>query len=310
MIKLKTFCIVIFIGYFSLVIGNCVFAETKTYDGVWFLGFNEKSAVFGDENGRLVRQAVTIAIDREKIAKKIIGDETVPIGIIPPSMEGYDAELQAYPHDYGQAKRMMRSAGYTLSDKRIKTIRLLHTDGEKTIEIVNEIKRDLINLGFDITTIPMKFSDNDKWQAALRLSKYDMFVMGYKSGTLGQIYIADKATDLFHTFTCENNPTIEADIAYFNTYEEAAKSGFKPDSVCNPQPEKEPKTLALIQPILYNEGDANFTSYKNKRVDMLLEDLSTLDESLKVSRQEKFEEIGHIVWEDCPIVPLFYITRL
>jgi ABC-type transport system substrate-binding protein len=310
--KLKAFGIMslIIVGCVTLGAGNRAFAEQKQYDGIWFLGFNEKSPLFGDENGKVVRQSVTIAVDRQKIANKIVGDDVVPIGIIPPSMEGYDAELQAYPHEYGTAKKMMRSAGYELSDKRLKGVKLLHTDGVKTKDIVNEIKRDLINLGFDIQTTELKYSDTSTWQKALSSGKYDMYVMGYKSGTLGQIFIADKATNLFHTFSCPNNPTIEADIAYFNKYSEATDAGFKPDPACDPEPEKEPKTLALIQPLFYSEGEANFCSYNNKRVDMLLEDLSTLNDSLKVSRKEKFEEINRILWEDCPVVPLFYITRL
>jgi len=286
------------------------FAYAKDYDGVWFLGFNENKGLFGDENGKVVRQAVLIAIDRDMIAKKIIKDEVVPIGIIPPGMEGYDAGLQAYPHDYATAKKMMRSAGYPLSDRRIKSITLLHTDGERTIEIVNEIKRDLINIGFDIQTTMIPYAETAKWQKELASGKYQMFVMGYKSGTLGQVYIADKSTGLFHTFTCPNSPTNEADVAYFNTYDEAVKAGFSPDAVCKPEPEKEPKTLSLLQPLFYSEGEANFTNYSNRRMDVLLEDLSRLDESLKVSRGEKFEEIGRILWEDVPLVPLFYITRL
>jgi len=295
-----------------LVLGNWsfCFAEAKQYDGIWFLGFNTHKDLFGDVNGKIVRQAVTIAIDRDKIAKRIIGDEVVPIGIIPPGMEGYDSSLPAYSHDYKEAKKLMKSAGYSLYDKRLKTITLLHTDGVKTKEIVDEIKRDLINLGFDIQTTQVPYSNTAQWNKELSSGKYHLFVMGYKAGNLGQIFIGDKLTQLFHTFTCFRNSTNEADIAYFNRYEEAVKAGFSPCPVCKPQPEAEPKTLSLIQPLIYSEGTANFTFFRNKRMDILLEELSTMDESLKASRQDKFEEISRTIWEECPVVPLFYITKL
>jgi ABC-type transport system substrate-binding protein len=299
-------CFLIFI--FSLLTYAPSYA--KEYDGIWFLGFNQGKALFGDENGKVVRQAVTIAIDRDKISKKIIGDNISPVGVIPPGMDGYDSELQAYPHNYGQAKRMMKSIGYSLADPRIKTIKLLHTDGEKTKAIVDEIKIDLINLGFDITTTVVKYSDNAAWEKELKSGKYHMYVMGYKAGNLGQIFIADKQTNIFHTFTCFNGPTNEADIAYFNKYEDAVKAGFSPDTVCKPEPEKPVKTLDLLHPLFYSDGEANFTKFKNKRVDILLEDLTQINDALKVSRQEKFDEISRIIWEECPVVPLFYITKL
>jgi ABC-type transport system substrate-binding protein len=293
-----------------LVICHCSFASAKEYDGVWFLGYDLKTSLFGDENGKVVRQAVTIAIDRDKIAKKIVGDDTVPVGFIPPGMEGYDPSLSAYPHDYAMAKKLMKSAGYPLSDGRLKHITFLMTDGEKTKLIVDEIKRDLINIGFDITTTVVKYSDTKLWEKELTSGKYDMFVMGYKAGSVGEIFIADKSTGLFHKFTCFKNTTDEAEQQYFDRYGDAVSSGFSPDPVCKPEPEKAPTTLELLKPVFYSKEAANATFFQNKRVDILTEELSVLDEKLRASRQDKFEEIGRIVWEELPVVPLFYITRL
>jgi ABC-type transport system substrate-binding protein len=296
----------------SLVIGHWSFsfAQAKEYDGVWFLGFNLHAKLFSDSNGKLVRQAVATAIDRGKIAGKIIGDDVVPIGVIPPGMEGYDPILVPYPHDYAQAKKLMRSAGYPLNDERLKRISMLMTDGEKTKLIVDEIKRDLINLGFDITTTVVKYSNTKEWEKELASDRFDMFVMGYKAGSVGEIFIADKATGLFHTFTCFKNTTNEADQQYFERYSDAVSSGFTPCAVCSPEPEKPATTFGLVRPLFYTNETANFAHFQSKRVDILIEELSVLDEKLKASRADKFEEIGRIVWEELPVVPLFYITRL
>jgi len=300
----------IFLCHLTFVICHCSFAEAKEYDGVLFLGFNLHADLFGNENGKLVRQAVATAIDREKIAKKIIGDDVVPVGVIPPGMEGYDSSLAPYPHDYSMAKKLMMKAEHPLNDKRLKTISLLMTDGEKTRFIVDEIKRDLINIGFDITTKTMKYSKTKEWEKELLSGKYDMFVMGYKAWNVGEIFIADKSTGLFHKFTCFKNSTNEADQQYFDRYSDAVSSGFSPCTICNPEPEKLPTTLALVRPIFYRDGAANATCFNNIRVDQLIEELSKMDEKLKASRRDKFEEIGRILHEDLPVVPLFYITRL
>jgi len=296
----------------SLLIGHWSFsfATAKEYDGVWFLGFNQHHTLFSDENGKLVRQAVAIAVDRDKIAKKIVGDDVVPVGVIPPGMEGYDPTLNPIPHDYALAKKLMRSAGYPLYDERLKQISFLVTDGEKTKLIVDEIKRDLINIGFNITVTTVKYSNKQEWEKALTSDKYDMFVMGYKAGSVGEIFIADKSTGLFHTFTCPNNTTNEADQAYFDRYSDAVSAGFSPDPACKPEPEKPATTLGLVHPLFYTRENANVTHFQNKRVDILIEELSVLDEKLQASRKDKFEEIGRIVQEEVPIVPLFYITRL
>ena len=127
---------------------------------------------------------------------------------------------------------------------------------------------------------------------------------------MGDIFIADKSTGLFHTFTCFKNTTNEADQQYFDKYSDAISSGFTPCPICKPQPEKAPTTLALIHPLFYRDEAANATYYNNRRLDLLMDEISTLDENLKASRQDKFEEIGRVLHEDLPIVPLFYITKL
>ena len=265
--------IVLLVIVWSLVLDNWnfSFASAKEYDGVWLLGFNLNSPLFGDENAKPVRQAVAMAIDRDKIAKKIIGDDVVPIGVIPPGMEGYDPTLQPYPHDLAQAKNLMRSAGYPLNDKHLKKITLLMTDGEKTKLIVDEIKIDLINLGFNITTTTVKYSNTKAWEKELMSGKYDMFVMGYKAGMISEIFVGDKAKKIFHTFNCFLNTTVEADIQYFDKYSDAVAGGFSPDPVCNPQPEKNPTTLELVRPLFYKTGEANATHFHNMISDGLMD---------------------------------------
>jgi ABC-type transport system substrate-binding protein len=308
--KALLICSLVIVWSLAIGLWSGSFAQAKEYDGVWFLGFNLHMRLFGDENGKLVRQAVATAIDREKIAGKMIGDDTVPVGVIPPGMEGYDSSLVPYPHDYSLAKKLMIKAGHPLNDTHLKHISLLMTDGEKTKMIVDEIKMDLINIGFDITTKTVKYSNTKEWERELMSGNYDMFVMGYKAGTVGEIFIADKSTGIFHKFTCFKNTTNEADQQYFDRYSDAVSAGFTPCTICKPEPEKLPTTLDLIRPLFYRDEIANATGFKDIRVDQLIEEIATLDDKLKASRLDKFEEIDRILHEELPVVPLFYITRL
>lgn len=283
--------------------------KEKEYDGVWFLGFNMNKKLFGDEDGRVVRQAFSMAVNRGEIGK-IIGDETVPIGIIPPGMEGYDPNLKGYPYDTALAKKMMRSAGYSLSDKRLKTLTILHTDGKKTKEIVDQIKRDLVNIGVDLYRIEVSYADSETWKKSLSSGKYDLFVMGYKAGNFGELYIGDKDTKIFHDFSCHLNPTDEAKEVVFEKYDDAVSAGYSACETCKPTYESMPNTISLLQPLFHSQGEANFTFYSNKRVDALIDKIALADKRKNIYRIEMLNEIDSTIMDDCPVIPLFYITKL
>jgi peptide/nickel transport system substrate-binding protein/oligopeptide transport system substrate-binding protein len=60
-----------------------------------------------------VRQAINLAVDRGMILKRLMGGRgTLAGGVIPPSLDGYDPSLAAYPYDSARAIRLLREAGY------------------------------------------------------------------------------------------------------------------------------------------------------------------------------------------------------
>jgi len=141
--------------------------STKQYDGVWFMGFNMRKDIFSGESGEKVRKAFNLAIDRSFIVNKIIEDNVIPTGAIPPTMLGYDPDLAGYNFNLGAAKKFMLEAGYPVTDKRLKNLSMLHTDGEKTIEIAKWIKRYLIGLGVDLSLKQVSYSNEGKWEKEL-----------------------------------------------------------------------------------------------------------------------------------------------
>jgi ABC-type transport system substrate-binding protein len=164
-----------------VIISSVAFATTKEkeYDGIWFLGFNLKREVTKDDK---VRQAINISIDKDYIVEEIVSKEVVPVGLIPPGMLGYDPDLVLRINDLKHAKQLMKKAGFPITDKRLKTLTLLHTDGIKTTAIAKNLQNDLRNIGMKIKLVEVSFKDEEKWVKEMALGKHDFFLMGYKAG--------------------------------------------------------------------------------------------------------------------------------
>jgi peptide/nickel transport system substrate-binding protein/oligopeptide transport system substrate-binding protein len=174
----NTFCFLLVIGFWILTLGFYSFAEAKEYDGIWFLAFNVQKAPF---NNLLVREAVSHCIDRGYITKRIVGEEIIPGGIIPPGMPGFNPTLKPYKKNIKYAKSLMKKAKYSLNDRRLKTITLLHTDGENTIKIADKIKNDLKQLGMKVELVEVSYRDETRWTNELSSKTHQLFVMGYKA---------------------------------------------------------------------------------------------------------------------------------
>ena len=165
----------------AVLVSLCGTAISAEYDGLWFMGFNLNKDVFGNGNGKLVRQAVNYAVDRSFISSQVIGDSSTPTTVLPPGMDGRDESVKGYPHDRAKAKSLMKEAGYTMNDKRLKGLVLLHTDGDKTIRIAKAIKDYLTYIGIGIKLKQLDYEDQEAWDSALSSGKHHLFLMGYKA---------------------------------------------------------------------------------------------------------------------------------
>ncbi len=78
--------------------------------GIYYLAMNVDRPPFNDKR---VRQAVTLAIDREKIVHRILHNSaTLAHGPIPPGLVGYDSSRVHLPYDPEKAKQLLIEAGY------------------------------------------------------------------------------------------------------------------------------------------------------------------------------------------------------
>ncbi|MFH1826166.1 MAG: ABC transporter substrate-binding protein [bacterium] len=69
-------------------------------------------------------------------------------------------------------------------------------------------------------------------------------------------------------------------------------------------------SYGLVEPLFGSSGEANFTGYRNADVDLLLYQLAGLNKVLTSERHEKLQEINDILYQDLPVIPLFYIEQL
>ncbi len=74
-----------------------------------FLGFNLHRAPFNDAR---VRQAVSMAVDREALGLAAGPGFHVPMGLLPPGMPGYTPESKILPEDPARARALLAQAGY------------------------------------------------------------------------------------------------------------------------------------------------------------------------------------------------------
>ncbi|MFA6431299.1 MAG: hypothetical protein WCV91_02815 [Candidatus Margulisiibacteriota bacterium] len=133
------------------------------YDGTWFLGFNTTKPPFNKIASRII--AAT------EICKN---DPSLPVSFIPPGMDGYDAKLLG-----GEGRYNIDILPVLPKERKIS---LLHTDGEKTIEIAEKIKNSLTKLGFEVELVKLSYKNDEvKWNKALSSKKYSLFLMGYKA---------------------------------------------------------------------------------------------------------------------------------
>jgi ABC-type transport system substrate-binding protein len=90
-----------------------------------------------------VRQAINMAINKDRIVKIINGRATVANQVLPPGMAAYDQSYKGYPYDIEGAKRLMADAG--LKDGFSTVLYAMNTDPNP--RIAQAIQQDLAAIG-------------------------------------------------------------------------------------------------------------------------------------------------------------------
>jgi len=113
---------------------------------VGYLGFTVTRKPF---DNKLVRQALSYAIDKKAIIKAFYGGQAIPAkNPMPPSIEGYNDAVQDYPYDLEKAKQLLAQAGYpngfSMDLWAMPVARPYMPEGMKIAEVIQE---DLSKIG-------------------------------------------------------------------------------------------------------------------------------------------------------------------
>ena len=90
-----------------------------------------------------VRQALNMAIDKDRIIRIINGRATPATQVLPPLMPGYDKDYAGYPHDVAKAKALLKEAG--VPDGFTTTLYAMNADPNP--RIAQAIQQDLAAVG-------------------------------------------------------------------------------------------------------------------------------------------------------------------
>ncbi len=174
----------------------------STYGALTYYKFNSSKAPFDDVR---VREALAIAIDRERVSRDHLGGATEPAGkFLPDSMSEEKPvveKTQLLELDVAKARELMEKAGFPDGDG-FPVIRLLINRNEQqrvVAEAVAAMWRSALNVE---TEIIMK--NWDEYEAAIKVGDYDVVRRGIVMQT------TDEATNLRLIFDLTNQ---EAELA-------------------------------------------------------------------------------------------------
>jgi oligopeptide transport system substrate-binding protein len=125
--------------------------QSQKLVSTYYLALNNKVKPF---DNKLVRQAVNMAIDKEKLVKLNNGRAAVANQILPPDMPGYQKDLPAevdYKFNKGKAKELLKEAGYGDGFKTV----MLTTSSDQSTKEAQSIQSDLKDIGIDIEIRPL-----------------------------------------------------------------------------------------------------------------------------------------------------------
>jgi oligopeptide transport system substrate-binding protein len=158
------------------------------YYGSYYFRFNVTRAPMSD---RRVRRALSLAIDRESLARNVVrGGQQPAYGLTPPT-EKYTARAKL-TGDLAEARRLLAEAGYP-EGRGFPRIELLYNTQDnhrRVCEAIQEMWRQ--NLGIEVGII------NQEWKVYLRsmdLLDYDMA----RGGWIGDYYDPNSFYDTFVT---------------------------------------------------------------------------------------------------------------
>lgn len=170
----------------------------------------EEGALFSDEK---LREAFSLAIDRQSLVDYVLGAGTVPNGILPEGSLGYDPNYEPYVYDLEKSKALLAEAGYDGQEFTIYT----HTGIPMGKPLLTAIQDMVVQAGFNAKIEPVEVSALNNIR---KEGTYDVFLVSnnYVSGDpyahVNQRILSDNhhsnyKDDVMMDLIAESNKTID-----------------------------------------------------------------------------------------------------
>ncbi|WP_163970231.1 glutathione ABC transporter substrate-binding protein [Oceanobacillus halotolerans] len=142
--------------------------------GIDYMGFNFEKEPFDDQR---VRQAISMAIDKEQILEGIYNGVGIPAkGPLAPSVFGYDETISGIEYDPEGAKELLAEAGF--EDGFSATI--WTNDDRERIDIATNVQSQLSEIGLDIDIEILEWG---AYLDEIDNAQHDMFILGWSNST-------------------------------------------------------------------------------------------------------------------------------
>lgn len=106
----------------------------------------------------LVRQALNLAIDREKIVRFVLRGAAIPAtnGILPPSMPGFSPNVKGYTYNLDSAQKLLAIAGFPKGNG-FPPITLQIGANERSASVAEVVQENWKQLGINVTIVQVTF---------------------------------------------------------------------------------------------------------------------------------------------------------
>lgn len=150
-----------------------------------------EGSIFADQK---VREALSLAIDRQELVDYVLGAGSVAAGIIPAGAIGYNQDLAPYEYNPEKAKSLLAEAGYNGEEFTIYT----HTGIPMAKQLLTAIQDMLAQVGFNAKIEPVEVSALNNIR---KEGTYDVFLASNNNvgGDLYAHYNQRVLNDGFHS---------------------------------------------------------------------------------------------------------------
>ncbi len=143
-----------------------------------YIGFNVRDDIL---KHRLVRQAITHAIDREPIIRHILGGLALPaITLIPPSSPYFNKKIKPLSFDVAAANQLLDQAGFPRKGPYRFTISYKTTTDSTRLQIAKAIASQLKKVGIKVKVESMEWGRFSQDVAAGRVQMWGLKWIGFK----------------------------------------------------------------------------------------------------------------------------------